>query len=147
MFVKEKRTELVIYILLQYQALVMTDDVSDSEQESDEDLEDFSEEDHNYLVTSVDNLRRRELIKLEPRRTRSKVAAIIKGRKPYKDINHTGENETNDEDWIQENFIDPSGQENREDKVLYAEMDAIKLKQFLKQEQEGIVRIIKKKCL
>ena len=39
--------------------------------------------------------------------------------------------ETNDEDWIQENLIDPSGQEKREGKVLYAKKDAIKLRAIL----------------
>ena len=60
-----------------------SDDASGSEDESDKDSEEFSEEDHTYLVTSVANLRRRELMKLNPMRTRSKVAPLIKERKQY----------------------------------------------------------------
>ena len=55
--------------------------------------------------------------------------------------------ETYDEDWIQKHLIDPGNMENGKDAVLYAKTDALKLEQFLKQEQEGVVRIIKQKCL
>ena len=42
------------------------------------DNEDYSDEDHILLVTSVANLRRREKMKLKPLRTKSKKAPIFK---------------------------------------------------------------------
>ena len=42
------------------------------------DNEDYSDEDHILLVTSVANLRRRENMKLKPLRTKSKKAPIFK---------------------------------------------------------------------
>ena len=54
---------------------------------------------------------------------------------------------THDEEWIQEHLINPENLRNQEDKIFYANSDALRLEQFLKHEQEGAVRIIKKKCL
>ena len=42
------------------------------------DNEDYSDEDHILLVTSIANLRRRENMKLKPLRTKSKKASTIK---------------------------------------------------------------------
>ena len=54
---------------------------------------------------------------------------------------------THDEEWIQEHLINPENLNYQENKILYAKSDALRLEQFLKREQEGAVRIIKKKCL
>ena len=54
-----------------------------SETESDETTEDdYSDEDHVYLISSVANLRRREIMNLKPLRTQSKRTPKVRGRPP-----------------------------------------------------------------
>ena len=55
--------------------------------------------------------------------------------------------ETHDEEWIQEHLINTEDLKNQKDKIFYAKSDALRLEQFLKLEQEGALRMIKKKCI
>ena len=51
--------------------------------ESDETTEDdYSDEDHVYLISSVANLRRREIMNLKPLRTKSKKTPKVRGKTP-----------------------------------------------------------------
>ena len=54
---------------------------SSSEGETSAETEEFSDEDHAYLITSVANLRRREIMNLQPLRTKSKEVPKLKERK------------------------------------------------------------------
>ena len=47
---------------------------SSSERETSTEGEEFSDDEHAFLITSVDNLKRREIMNLQPLRTKSKEA-------------------------------------------------------------------------
>ena len=55
-----------------------SEDFSDSDLRDDEDSEDFSIEDHAFLVSSVANLCRREIMQYKPLETKSEKTPRIK---------------------------------------------------------------------
>ena len=66
------------------------------------DNEDYSDEDHILLVTSVANLRRRENMKFKPLRTKSKKAPIFKDDSEKKERDPTFWNLNKTKEVIQE---------------------------------------------
>ena len=62
---------------------------SSSEGETSTEGEEFSDDDHTYLITSIANLRRRESMSLQPLRVKSKEAPIIRETEKKEEKNQT----------------------------------------------------------